>query len=123
MNNLISLRKLFLGGNQIKEIKSSDNLKNLRVLRLDINFEISEIKGLDTLKKLEELHLEVNSLTEIKDLEELSNLIKLDLSNNQIKEIKGLDNLTKLMELNLFCKPNRKNSRLRKSKGAQNVIP
>ena len=59
LNNLISLRKLFLGGNQIKEIKSLDNLKNLRVLRLDISFEISEIKGLDRLKKLEELHLEV----------------------------------------------------------------
>ncbi len=71
LNNLykfVNLQRLYLGFNQITEIKGLDNLVNLRVLYLNSN-KITEIKGLDNLVNLRVLYLNSNKITEIKGLD------------------------------------------------------
>ena len=100
LDNLINLQDLYLSNNKITEIKGLDNLINLKKLILHHN-KITEIKGLDNLINLQKIDLYSNKITEIKGLDNLINLQELDLGNNQITEIKGLDNLVNLQILNL----------------------
>jgi Leucine-rich repeat (LRR) protein len=98
LEQLITLRKLYLENNQITEIKGLDTLKNLIWLNLENNM-IIEIKGLDSLTKLTRLGLFKNQITEIKGLGKLIKLKNLILDKNEITEIKGLENLKNLTQL------------------------
>ncbi|TFG23750.1 MAG: hypothetical protein EU529_06445 [Promethearchaeota archaeon] len=78
-----SLKLEFLEIKSIKEIKGLDELSSLKKLYLDGNL-INEITGLDNLKNLETLSLQNNNIKEIQGLENLINLKNIYLSENPV---------------------------------------
>lgn len=94
------LEELYLGSNEINEIKNLEVLTNLKSLNLTNN-KITEIKNLECLTNLVKFEIANNEITEIKNLDYLKNLEILSLSGNQITEIKNLECLIKLKELSL----------------------
>jgi internalin A len=95
---LTNLTELFLGGNQISDIKPLSNLTNLTSLDLSVN-QISDIKPLSNLTNLTSLSLEGNQISDIKPLSNLTKLTLLYLTENKISDIKPLSNLTNLTSL------------------------
>jgi internalin A len=83
---LTNLTKLYLGENQISDIKPLSNL-------------------LSNLTNLTFLSLTGNQISDIKPLSNLTNLTSLSLRGNQISDIKPLSNLTKLTRLSLEGNP------------------
>ena len=79
------LEVLDLHGNQITEIKSLKNNRNLKILNLASN-EIKHMSNreLDGLASLQELNLRRNHIKKVSGFEETPQLIKLFLSNNKI---------------------------------------
>ncbi|MHA1383869.1 MAG: leucine-rich repeat domain-containing protein [Candidatus Helarchaeota archaeon] len=100
LENLTSLRVLYLSSNKITRISGLDNLVNLEELYLWGN-EITKIEGLDNLINLKKLNLEQNKIQEISGLSNLVNLQELSLHDNEINEIKGLENLKNCKYANL----------------------
>jgi len=98
LDNLQSIKRLWLNENSISEIKGLDKLVNLQELYLRLN-KIKVIKGLESLVNLQVLDLRANQIKEIGGLETLTKLQTLRLSVNQIEEIKGLENLPNLRAL------------------------
>ncbi|MFN6001291.1 MAG: leucine-rich repeat domain-containing protein [Dolichospermum sp.] len=101
---LTKLTTLYLGENQISDIKPLSNLTNLTFLDLEGN-KISDIKPLSNLTKLTTLYLRENKISDIKPLSNLTNLTSLDLGENKISDIKPLSTLTNLTSLNLSENP------------------
>jgi len=101
---LTKLTSLYLGENQISDIKPLSNLTNLTVLSLGEN-KISDIKPLSNLTNLSSLYLQENEISDIKPLSNLTNLTSLDLGENKISDIKPLSNLTNLTSLSLGGNP------------------
>ncbi|OBQ31578.1 MAG: hypothetical protein AN485_23680, partial [Anabaena sp. MDT14b] len=80
--------------------QANQTLTKLTSLYLGEN-QISDIKPLSNLTNLTSLDLSENKISDIKPLSNLTNLTALDLSGNQISDIKPLSNLTKLTNLYL----------------------
>ena len=97
---LSALTQLYLGSNQIADLKPLSTLTNLTSLYLDNN-QIADIKPLSTLTNLTLLWLDNNQIADLKPLSTLTNLGQLYLGNNQIADIKPLSTLTNLGELYL----------------------
>lgn len=100
LSKLKNLKILSLKNNKIEVIDGIENLKELEELNLSGNF-IKEIIGLDNLPKLKRLYIERNKITKIGGLKNLNNLEILWLNHNKIIKIEGLDNLKKLENLEL----------------------
>jgi hypothetical protein len=100
LDQLKSLKEIYLWNQDIREIKSLDKLIDIEVLNLHNN-KIEEIRNIDTLINLRKLSLKKNKIIEIKGLTQQKNLNYLDLSENRIKDIKGLESLVNLKSLNL----------------------
>ena len=85
---------LYLGGNQLTDVKGLEKLIKLKDLHLDDNNLTNMPKGLENLTQLQELNLLDNKLTDVKGLEKLTQLMRLYLLNNpdltkaQIAELK-----------------------------------
>ena len=102
----INARKLTVGMTNLPTINTSDleKMKKLRELYLSQN-KITHIPpdAFKNLKELKILHMDVNLLQQIdQTINDLHNLEVLKLDNNRIKEIKNIDNLVKLTQLNLY---------------------
>ncbi|MGB3421446.1 MAG: leucine-rich repeat domain-containing protein [Dolichospermum sp.] len=80
---LTKLTTLYLGENQISDIKPLSNLTNLTFLDLEGN-QISDIKPLSNLTKLTTLSLRENKISDIKPLSNLTNLTSLSLGGNPL---------------------------------------
>ena len=80
--DLEKVKRLFLSGNQL-----------------------TDVKGLEKLTKLMELRLDYNKLTSVKGLEKLNQLTSLNLLGNKLTNVKGLENLTQLTYLHLRDNP------------------
>ena len=84
---------LYLGDNQLTDVKGLENLTRLTVLQLDDN-QLTDVKGLEKLTQLKQLFLDRNQLTSVKGLEKLTQLEVLllqlnpDLTKAQIDELK-----------------------------------
>ncbi|MER0439181.1 COR domain-containing protein [Emticicia sp. W12TSBA100-4] len=91
---------ILLTHNQITDITSLSNLKNLSVIFLSDN-QITDISPLANLKGLRELYLSGNQITDISPLKNLVNLSKVYLENNRITDVSPLANLKKLTHLDL----------------------
>lgn len=106
----ITLTRLDLGNNRLKDLAGLEHLSNLVTLKLDLNLlhgvldfskydlphlqelrlnnnRITSIEGLDGLKKLAILDLANNCLSEFSCIGRLPNLKKLILSSNQLKTL------------------------------------
>ena len=92
--------KLYLYGNQIRDLTPLADLTQLTLLSLYDN-EITDLTPLAGLTNLTELQLYGNQIKDLTSLAELKNLEKLFLSKNQIFDVTPLKGLTKLEELNL----------------------
>lgn len=92
--------KLYLYGNQIRDLTPLADLTQLRLLSLYGN-EITDLTPLAGLTNLTELQLYENQIKNLTSLAELKNLEKLFLSKNKIIDVSPLASLTKLEELNL----------------------
>ena len=98
LQNLTALIKLTMGKNSVSDISPLKNLTNLTDLYLYDN-SISDISPLENLTSLKYLILDNNSISDISPLENLVNLDNLYLNNNSIKNISPLENLTNLLTL------------------------
>jgi internalin A len=94
------LEKLALRGNQISDISSLKELKELTHLDLRYN-QISDISSLKELKGLTVLNLQGNQIRDISNLKELKELTVLSLDSNQISDISSLKELKNLKKLYL----------------------
>ena len=92
--------KLYLYGNQIRDLTPLADLTQLTLLSLYGN-EITDLTPLAGLTNLTELQLYENQIKNLTSLAELKNLEKLFLSKNKIIDVSPLAGLTKLEELNL----------------------
>ena len=99
IGRLISLKALFLQGNEIVKIEGLETLRDLRELVLDKNKikVIGEQSFLGQSQRLLELHIEENRLRDLINIQMLRNLQKLYCANNKINEFSDID---KLLELN-----------------------
>ena len=94
---------LYLGGNQLTDVKGLEKLIKLKDLHLDDNNLTNVPKGLENLTQLQELNLLDNKLTEVpKELEKFTKLTELSLYKNKLTDVKGLEKLTQLMGLYLL---------------------
>ena len=84
--------------------QANQTLTKLTSLYLGEN-QISDIKPLSNLTNLTSLDLSENKISDIKPLSNLTNLTALDLSGNQISDIQPLSNLTNLTFLDLAKNP------------------
>ena len=73
INNLTSLTKLYLGDNQITEIKNLEKLTSLTKLSLSQN-QITKIENLNSLRGLKKILLSANHIKKIDSLKNLTNL-------------------------------------------------
>jgi Leucine-rich repeat (LRR) protein len=92
--------KLYLYGNQIRDLTSLAELPQLTLLSLYDN-EITDLTPLAGLTNLAELQLYGNQIKDLTPLAGLTNLKRLFLSKNRITDVTPLTGLTKLEELNL----------------------
>ena len=105
--NTISLERLFLSDNKLKEINYIFNEKLINLKYLDLsNNNISNLSQFinSNLKNLEDLKLSDNNISDIECLgipSNFNNLKYLDLSNNHIKKLKII-NIKSLKYLNLL---------------------
>ncbi|CAD6191409.1 unnamed protein product [Caenorhabditis auriculariae] len=97
---LVSLKRLDLSFNRIREIKGLSTLKNLTHLYL-VHNKIPVIENLDSLTALELLELGDNRIKKIENLSNLKNLRELYLGKNKIREIEGLSDLVNLRVFSL----------------------
>ena len=104
LEKLTKLERLYLGPNQLTNVKGLEKLTKLRDLYLYHN-QLTSVKDLKKLTKLERLYLQYNQLTEVQGLENLTQLWRLNLSNNKLTNVKGLEKLMQLKELALFGNP------------------
>lgn len=121
LNNLENVKSIFIDHNRIEKIEGLDNLKNLDGINLSHNC-IQKIEGLEHLTQLKYLHLDYNKIEKIEGLEELVNLEVLNLNFNQIRELEGLENLSKLKELHISINPLIKEDRQFKEKDIKAII-
>ncbi len=99
IGRLISLKALFLQGNDIVRIEGLETLRDLRELVLDKNKikVIGEQSFVGQSQRLLELHIEENRLRDLINIQMLRNLQKLYCANNKINEFADID---KLLDLN-----------------------
>jgi Leucine-rich repeat (LRR) protein len=131
------LRKLYLGGNPIKEIErylTGNSVWKGKSLQKVVKYcrdkkrgklPFVTVKGKEyyaPIGKLDLSRLSITDIAEIQGLERLSQLKELNLSSNCIEEIKGLEHLTTLRKLNLNDNPIRISERHLVWKRAQEVV-
>ena len=78
---LSALTELYLGSNQIADLKPLSTLTSLTWLTLDNN-QINDLRPLSTLTSLTDLYLDNNQIAEILPLSDLTKLDLLSLSDN-----------------------------------------
>ena len=100
LSNLIALRNLNVGGNQISDIRPLATLLNLTEVILWKN-QVRYIAPLANLTNLISLNLAKNSVEDITPLANLTNLTSLNLAENSVEDITPLANLTGLTKLTL----------------------
>ena len=88
LDDLASLRELYLSDNAIETMQGLEMLTSLRVLDLSGN-RISRIQGLEQLADLRVLKLAKNNIATVEHLDHLSQLRILDLSHNRIRTFSG----------------------------------
>jgi len=103
--DLEKVTTLYLGGNQLTDLKGLKKLTKLKDLHLDDNNLTHVPKGLENLKHLTHLNLGYNRLTCVKGLENLMQLEALYLHHNKLTDIKSLEKLPQLMGLYLSNNP------------------
>ena len=103
LKNLINLKYLNLGSNQISDISPLKNLMNLGTLFLWRN-QISDISPLVNLINLKNLHIGCNPINDL-SLREFVQLEGLGLEGLCIKDISILKDMVNLRELHLWHNP------------------
>ncbi|KAL5493189.1 hypothetical protein EMCRGX_G014328 [Ephydatia muelleri] len=107
LNKLVSLKALFLQGNEIVLVEGLDGMKSLTELVLDRN-KIKVDSSLLSLRSLRELHIEENRLKELCNFSSFVNLERLYIGMNRIQdfgEVEKLCDLPQVMELSLISNP------------------
>ena len=89
LENCTALKHLFLGYNQIADVKPLANLTNLIQLYLDDN-QIADVELLANFNNLQTLNLRNNQITNVEPLAGLTNLQWLWLDHNQIEDLAPL---------------------------------
>ncbi|KAL5493183.1 hypothetical protein EMCRGX_G014321 [Ephydatia muelleri] len=109
LNKLVSLKALFLQGNEIVLVEGLDGMKSLTELVLDRNkIKTLENSSLLSLRSLRELHIEENRLKELCNFSSFVNLERLYIGMNRIQdfgEVEKLCDLPQVMELSLISNP------------------
>lgn len=100
LSGMTKLTKLSLRGNQISDISPLENLTSLKRLWLDHN-NISDIAPLSGLTQLDTLSLMENNISDISPLERLNNINRLCLSHNRINNASVLSELKELKQVNI----------------------
>jgi protein phosphatase 1 regulatory subunit 7 len=100
-----NLKELDLGQNQIEDI---ENMEGMNLVELDLSQNrIHLLKGLDELRKLRVLRINRNSISRLAGISEIFSLRELQLAGNlirQVREIQHLERLVVLTTLDLcFC--------------------
>ncbi|MFX1310613.1 MAG: leucine-rich repeat domain-containing protein, partial [Promethearchaeota archaeon] len=86
LEDLTTLKELWLDNNYVRAVRSLENCQNLRRLSLLGNriTEITKIAGLEDLTNLRELNLAYNNISILEGLDTLENLEVLNLDGNYI---------------------------------------
>lgn len=109
LNKLISLKALFLQGNEIVQMEGLDGMKSLTELVLDRNkIKTLENSSLLSLRSLRELHIEENRLKELCNFSSFISLERLYIGMNRIQdfgEVEKLCDLPQVIELSLISNP------------------
>ena len=93
-----NLKRLYLRGNPIQDLKPIANLTQLELLHL-VGVPITDLSPLEDLTELRELHLSHCGIRDITPISNLTALETLRLQNNFIVDISPLANLTRLESL------------------------
>ncbi|WP_370221670.1 Ig-like domain-containing protein [Cytobacillus sp.] len=119
LSTLHNLKKLFIGGNQIKDLTplqdfdlthldiSDNSLQNINILSSFTNLtyleaarnQITDLNPLSNLTQLTSLFLDGNNISDISPLNSLANLRMLGLSDNHISDLSTLVNMPELGSL------------------------
>ena len=100
LEHAINLTWLYLGGNEIRNLRPLAGLNQLETLYIWVN-PISDISPLANLTQLRALDLGGCRISDIMPLATLIQLRHLNLRHNSIQDITPLKNLTELLELRL----------------------
>ncbi|WP_109830834.1 leucine-rich repeat domain-containing protein [Reichenbachiella versicolor] len=104
LGTLYSLENLFIGYNDLYEVKGLEGLTMLK----DINLRKTKIDHIDKIhvhSAIHSMNLEHTQIQKIAGLDRFVNLLRLNLSDNKISKIEGLDHLESLKVLSL-CENN-----------------
>lgn len=99
LEQLSSLKELYVGNNNIAKIEGLEKLSELRKLHVR-GLDISKIEGLDNLNQLEELMIVSDNLTKLEGLGCLTKLTSLEI-DGKIGKIENLHMLSNLKSLKL----------------------
>ena len=99
VSGLLCLETLDVSQTGIDNIDCLTNLKSLRELCLNHNYEIEDITPISGLTSLERLGLSGNKIKDISPISKLVYLKDLDISKNRIEDITPLSTLTSLVVL------------------------
>ena len=95
---------LNLDGMQLTDVRSLENLPQLKDLGLKMN-PLTHLKNLEKLSQLERLHFDSNNITDYTVTKKLPKLIVLTLARTQLTDVKWLEDLKQLKELHLHGNP------------------
>lgn len=101
LQNMTSLKELYLSGEKVEDFSAFTHLQQLEVLHLANNDLEKTPKELGSLVNLEKLKLNNNRLQDIQSLENLEALEELDLERNMIDDFSELEQLTSLQTLHM----------------------
>jgi len=104
LQNLIYLRRLELGNNQISDLSPLRSLTTLNFLSVSYN-QITDVTPVESLTSLNQLWLRDNRIVDVRPLRRLTRLWYLNLANNRIEDATPLQPLTNLRELYLIGNP------------------
>ena len=100
LQHATNLKRLFLSGNSLSDVRPIANLTNLTTLSLSSN-SLSDIHPLANLTNLKRLFLSGNTISDVSRLAGLTQLTTLSLSSNSLSDVSPLEGLTQLTALYL----------------------